>query len=245
MSGRILILVVILQAKTCLYNSSFHRPLTFPSRDSYRRHLILGLRGKWLQPKISPSRGSSPLQHLRTLLSRPSNNSTLQTLNIRAHSFEEDACVETVISSNSSSRSGQFATHVHFMSKCFPEKTDNRPLELICFLLPIKVSREFDFLLCINYAYICRWIRNLKETFLWSIITWPTLGKQNIQFQVVCLETVLSFTDLIHLRKRQRYVMHNVYLNSPFVVMSDSKLKFESLSGYDRCCRYLTILRAP
>ena len=53
------------------------------------------------------------------------------------------------------------------------------------------------------------------------------------------------FYDLIHLRKRQRYVMHNVYLNSPFVVMSDSKLKFESLSGYDRCCRYLTILRAP
>ena len=132
-----------------------------------------------------------------------------------------------------------------FHVKIIPEKADNRPLKLICFLLPIKVSREFDLLLCIHYAYICRWIRNLKETFLWSIITWPTLGKQNIQFQVVCWETVLSSTDLIHLRKRQRYVMHNVYLNSPFVVMSDSKLKFESLSGYDRCCRYLTILRAP
>lgn len=39
--------------------------------------------------------------------------------------------------------------------------------------------------------------------------------------------------------------MHNVYLNNPFVVVSDSKLKLESLSGYDRCCRYLTILRAP
>ena len=131
-----------------------------------------------------------------------------------------------------------------FHVKMFPEKTDNRSLTLICFLLPIKVSREFDLLLCINYADICRWIRNLKETFLWSIITWPTLGKQNIQFQVVCWETVLSSTDLIH-RDIQRYVMHNVYLNSPFVVMSDSKLKFESLSGYDRCCRYLTILRAP
>ena len=123
----------------------------------------------------------------------------------------------------------------------FPEKTDNRPLKLVCFLLPIKVSREFDLWLCINCAYICRWIRNLKETFLWSIITWPTLGKQNIQFQVVCWEIVLSSTDLIHLRKRQRYVMHNVYLNSPFVVMGESKLKFGSLSGYDRYFRYLTI----
>ena len=123
----------------------------------------------------------------------------------------------------------------------FPEKTDNRPLKLVCFLLPIKVSREFDLWLCINYAYVCRWIRNLKETFLWSIITWPTLGKQNIQFQVVCWEIVLSSTDLIHLRKRQRYVMHNVYLNSPFVVMGESKLKFGSLSGHDRYFRYLTI----
>ena len=43
-----------------------------------------------------------------------------------------------------------------FHVKMFPEKADNRPLKLICFLLPIKVSREFDLLLCIDYAYICR-----------------------------------------------------------------------------------------
>ena len=37
------------------------------------------------------------------------------------------------------------------------------------------------FFLLINYAYICTGIRrNLKETVLWSIITWPTPGKQNI-----------------------------------------------------------------
>lgn len=147
MGGRILILVVTLQARTCLYNSSFHRPLTFPSRDSYRRHLTLGFRGKWLQPKISPLRGSSPLQHLRTLLSRPSNNSTLQILNIRAHSFEEDACVETVISSNSSSRSGQFATHVQFMSKCFRKRRIIALLSLFVFFHQLRSQGDLTFAL--------------------------------------------------------------------------------------------------
>ena len=37
------------------------------------------------------------------------------------------------------------------------------------------------FFLFINYAYVCTGIRqNLKETILWSIITCPTPGKQNI-----------------------------------------------------------------
>ena len=51
----------------------------------------------------------------------------------------------------------------------------------------MKGSGEFvPFSFFINYAYICTWIRqNLKETVLKSIITWPTLGKQNMQTKEV------------------------------------------------------------
>ena len=51
----------------------------------------------------------------------------------------------------------------------------------------MKGSGEFvPFSFFINYAYICMWIRqNLKETVLKSIITWPTLGKQNMQTKEV------------------------------------------------------------
>ena len=46
--------------------------------------------------------------------------------------------------------------------------------------------KGFDFCLFINYAYIClRTRRNFKETALQGNITWPTLGKQNVQAKEV------------------------------------------------------------
>ena len=47
-------------------------------------------------------------------------------------------------------------------------------------------SSEFSFCLFTSYAYICTCIRrHLKETILWSSITWSEMGKQNVQAEKV------------------------------------------------------------
>ena len=71
-----------------------------------------------------------------------------------------------------------------------------RPFQLVCFNFPntdyVILSRKFAFCLFINYAYklfhklcklfIYKWIgRHLKETVLWSTITWSEMGKHNVQ----------------------------------------------------------------
>ena len=49
-----------------------------------------------------------------------------------------------------------------------------------------SLSREFSFCFFISYAYIFTCIgRHLKETVLYSNITWSEMGKQNVQAKEV------------------------------------------------------------
>ena len=91
----------------------------------------------------------------------------------------------------------------------------------------MQVNKKFEGNISLEY-YHMTYIGKTKHT-----ISSGLLGNRPVLYR---LDTSSKETEIC---------MHNVYLNSPFVVMSDSKLKFESLSGYDRCFRYLTILRAP
>ena len=50
----------------------------------------------------------------------------------------------------------------------------------------VMFSWEFSFCLFTSYAYICTCIRrHLKETILWSSITWSGMGKQNVPAEKV------------------------------------------------------------
>ena len=66
---------------------------------------------------------------------------------------------------------------------------ENRPFQLVHFVFPFQTmwcSQEFSFCLFISYAYICTCIRwHLKETILWSSITWSEMGKQNVRAEKV------------------------------------------------------------
>ena len=73
------------------------------------------------------------------------------------------------------------------LHKCWPWEW-KRSIEIDLFSLFVlftqsewRCQENFPPCLLMNYAYICTWLRGiLKDTILSSIITWPTLGKQNI-----------------------------------------------------------------
>ena len=57
-----------------------------------------------------------------------------------------------------------------------------RLADLLRFVYPFQVSRNSQLYLCRLYLHMTPLIRgNLKETALLIIITWPEMGKQNIQ----------------------------------------------------------------
>ena len=70
------------------------------------------------------------------------------------------------------------------------EPSDDNPFSACTIRFPISdhviFSWEFSFCLFTTYAYIRTCIRrHLKETILWSSITWPEMGKQNVEAEKV------------------------------------------------------------
>ena len=83
---------------------------------------------------------------------------------------------------------GKTRTLTRFMAKWIKALLQTFSACTFCFPISDEMvfSWEFSFCLFTSYAYICTCIRrHLKETILWSSITWSEMGKQTVQAEKV------------------------------------------------------------